>query len=164
MPVTYIPAILNQAILPDGEAAQILEFLNSASPPAAILPATNSVAKSYRKGHMRLSFLLQFSDLADADAASLTLVLRSPFPDDDGDQTNRPAVFITPASTAGLDVFAFLPGGIPGATPPVTAVDWAATFNGKPIPNWTVGLSHSEGAEGSAGVWVHVLWGHTVGN
>ncbi len=77
---------------------------------------------------------------------------------------------ITPASLpepANFVMFASPYGGAPSGTPPVTAADYTATFNGKAIPNWSVGINVSildtpDANEQS--VWVHVLWGHTTGN
>lgn len=165
MPLTYIPMILDERLLPDGEAAQILSFLDSGSPGNAIV-AVGGAAKAYRKGHMRLSFLLLWSDLANGAQQQATISLRSPFPDDDGDQTNRPLVQVTSAATTliGANGVIVLPTGGAPNTPTNPATDWLATFNGKAIPNWraTFALFGSPTGEGAA--WVHILWGHTVGN
>jgi len=164
MTTTYIPAIINEEIFPDGEAAQLLSLKNAT--PAAIAKATNSDASPNRKGNMKLAFLLQW-DTSIAPSNVITAVVRSPFGSSDlGAQSGRPVVKVTPASVGAINqgVSVGPLGGAPGAAAPAVAADWSATFNSKPIPNWTVVITANTPLAAAGAVYVEIDFGATVAN
>jgi hypothetical protein len=167
MALSYIPIILNSDTLSDGEAAQILSMVNVASTPAAVALATNSTPRPYRKGKMRCAFLLQDSTGSADDDLTVNLRIRSPFPGDAGQQANRPFVTIQPANAASIAATALFwagpTGGLPGASAPLVAADFATTFNSKAIPNWGVTIGHADVA-GSYGVYVLIEFGASAAN
>lgn len=160
---TYIPIVLDESTAADGEAAQILSFQNAT--PTDIAKATNSTARPGRKGRMRLSFLLQYTTTAAPENA-LILVVRSPFADDVGQQCNRPQVLISPCTATAYThvLFAAPTGGVPGAAAPATAADFAATFNSKTIPNWSITITAGTPTAAAAACYVTVLFGASAAN
>jgi hypothetical protein len=166
MTASYLPMILTEGLLVDGEAAQLLAIHNST--PAPVAKATGVVASPNRNGKMKIALLLQWDGGADTNLGTLapngdlTIVVRSPYPGDKGGQQNRPVVKLTNA--AGPGGLIAKPVSIPGNPPALVAADYLPTFNGKPIPNWTVVVSATAPSEDATAVYIEIDFGHTISN